>query len=502
MRIAEAENRRPVSLPKGGLVYCAVLVMTALVAIITGLSWQSGLTLTIVSAYLVLISFRLEWGIYVIVTFAVLCIDGWAPNRSPDEVVFRLGVGHVYIMEFAIYGLLATFVIRRMFETEAAPSRHLFAWTPLNKPLAIFGALMPVFGVYGLIRGNPVKDAFGYDEWRSLFAAIVLYFLITSILDKKEKVFRVAWWFLGLTTFIGFYSLILYFFKSDGPLPFVLGTGPVGEAPQNEMFVFAALVAISWLLFCREREPWRRNLLLMAAIILILNVLLSQKRDPQLGIVVGLSVLFWRLPLRKKVRLAGGALGVATVVLLFVGALGIRANGGLGKSTSRYAEIVEYARNPAEVVAAGNETFLFHIFDLVDSFNSIRLRPVLGYGFGGQFVRRYTALAEVGGSAIQPGIVHDQYLDFWLKMGLFGLAAFLWVLISFFRIARSSLPSPPITEYQVIAFGLYAAMLGDMVIEIWGPGWVGNTKLPVIFLMTFALTICLLRKQTCLGVQR
>lgn len=495
-------GERDISLPTAGFVYGAGLASTALVAIVAGVNWQAGLTLALIFMYLVLISFRLEWGVYGIVMFAILCIDGWAPNRSPDEVAFRLGIGHVYIMEFAVYGLLAVYAMRCMFDSSASTARRLFAWTPLNRPLTMFAVLMPVFGVYGLILGNPVKDAFGYDEWRSLFAAIVLYFLITSIFEDAEKVRRLAWWFLSVTTIIGVYSLVLYLLKSSGPLPVVLGTGPVGEGPENEMFAFAALSAISWLLFCSEKDFWKRRLVTLAATVCALDVILSQKRDPQLALVIGLLVLFWRLPLAKKVRL-GGIAAIAAVALLFISDLGIRAtNGGFEKSASRYAEIVEYAKSPAQVAATGNQTFLFHIFDLVDSFNSIRLRPFLGYGFGGQFRRYYTALTLVGGSEIQPGIVHDQYLDFWLKMGLFGLIAFLWVLFSFFRTARSSIPRNPLTECQIIALGLYAAMWGDVAVEIWGPGWVGNTKMPVIFLMSFALVVCLLRKEADFGVHK
>jgi hypothetical protein len=501
MKVAEAEDGRHILLARSGLIYGIGIVLAALVSIVTGENWQAGLTLTLVSVYLVLISIRLEWGLYVIMMFAVLCIDGWTPNRSPDEVVFRLGVGHLYIMELAVYGLLIVYVIKYTFGRKTNSAKHLFLGTPLNRPLTIFAVLMPLFGIYGLILGNPAKDAFGYDEWRSLFAAIVLYFLITSILENKEKALRLAWWFLGATTITGLYSLTLYLLRSSGPMPLIFGAGPVGEGPENEMFVFAALGAISWLLFCRTKDTWKRILITLAAIVLLLNILLSQKRDPQLGLAVGLFVVFWRLSFRTKVRLGVAAAAMAAVALLFVSAFEIRTtSGGFEKSTSRYTEIVEFAKSPAQLVAMGNETFLFHIFDLVDSFNSIRLHPILGYGFGGQFVRRYTALAIVGGESIQPGIVHDQYLDFWLKMGLFGLVSFIWVLASFFRFVRSMIGRIPTTEYQCIALGLYAAMWGDVAIEIWGPGWVGGTKMPIIFLTSFALAVWLLRDTTELGV--
>jgi O-antigen ligase len=232
----------------------------------------------------------------------------------------------------------------------------------------------------------------------------------------------------------------------------------------------------------------------MAAITPVLNLLLSEKRDPQLGLLVGLFVLSWRIPFRKKMKVGMAAAGLGALLFLFTAALGIRASSaGLEKSASRYTEITEFFQNPKQIAAMGNETFLFHIFDLVDSFNSIRLRPILGYGFGGRFERKYTALAAVGGESIVPGIVHDGYLDFWLKMGLVGLAAFLWVFVGFFRFCKANLPRVPNSSYHAVALGLYAAMWGDVAIEVWGPAWVGNTKMPIVFLSSLALAVCLLR---------
>jgi len=473
------------------------VVLTILISIVTGLNWQAGLTLTLVSGYILLVSLRLEWGIYAIVAFTVLCIDGWTPNRSPEDVVFRLSVGHIYITEFAVYGLLAAYFVKRAFGKRAVGVNHFFEPTPLDVPLKVFAALLPIFAVYGLALGNSAQEALGYWEWRTLFSAIVLYFLITTIIDTREKALRLFWWFLALDTFVGLYSLILYFLGSEGPFPFLLGAGPVGEGPENFTFMFAALCAISWLLFCREKYPWKRNLVLLAAIVPVLNVVLSEKRDPQIGLLVGLVVVTWRMPFRKKLKWGAATAGLGVMVLLFASVLGVQArSGGFEKSASRYTEILEFINNPstsASVKSASMEnTLAFHIFDMVDSFNSVRLRPVLGYGFGGHFVRVYTSL--VGGDIVEPGIVHDQYLDFCVKMGAVGLLAFLWVLFRFVSFSFGTISKTPILEHDAISLGFLAAICADMMVEIWSTNWRSGTKMPIIFLFSFAVLVCLLRK--------
>lgn len=503
MKALDTRMPQPFSLPAKKIAYGMGILLVMFLSIVTGISWQAGLTLTLVSAYVLLTSIRLEWGIYAIVAFAIICIDGWAPNRSPDDVVFRLAIGHIYIMEFAVYGLLAVYLVKRAFSRLPVSERHVFAPTPLDLPLKLFAGLLPAFALYGLALGNPAQDAFGYYEWRVLFMAIVFYFLITTIIGTREEALRLFGWFLALDTIIGLYCLILYVLGSDGPLPLVLGTGPAGEGPENYMFVFAALGAISWLFFCRGKNPGTRSLMWLAAIVPVVNILFSEKRSAQLGLLVGLVAIVWRIPFRKKLKWGVVTGEIVLVLVLFAAAAGINEKSvGLGKSASRYTEITQFLESPKDVTNIKGETFLFHIFDFVDSFNSIRLRPILGYGFGGEFVRKYTALAFVGGENIEPGIVHDQYLHFWLKMGLGGLVTLLWIYVRFFKFCRSVIPRVPVTEFHSIALGLYAAMWGDLAIETWGPSWIGETKMPILLFLSLALVVCFLREETALGVRK
>ncbi len=355
----------------------------------------------------------------------------------------------------------------------------------------VFALLLPFFAFYGLVLGNPLLDALGYMEWRSLFTAIVFYFLLTTIISTREKALRLFWWFLALDTVIGLYSLALYALRTDGPLPALLGAGPVGEGPMNYTFAFAALGGISWLLYCKGKDPWNRRFLMLAVAVPVVNILVSEKRSAQIGLFVGLIVLTWKIPFWKRLKWGVTCAGAALVILLFVRVLGTgEQSTGLGKSASRYTEVVEFVRH-GELTHSGDDDLGFHLFDFVDSFNSVRLRPILGYGFGGQFQRELTSL--VGGDLIEPGIVHDQYLDFCVKMGLLGLLAFLWVLFRFLSFSHKAIWRTPVLEHEAISLGLRSAICGDMALEVWMSNWRGNTQMPIVFFLSFALVVCLLR---------
>lgn len=476
------------------------LVLTA--AVLTGLDWRTGLTFALVCLYFALLTIHLESGIYIILAAAVIFIDGWAPERSPEDVVFRLGLGRLYIMEIAVYGWLLLYALKRSFGSSPASQRTLFSRTPLDRPIIAFAALLPIFAFYGLLRGNPLQDAIGYYEWRCLLTAIVFFFLMVTLADTRAKAMRYFWWFMGLVTAKASYSLFIYLLGIRGPFPDVFGSGPVGEGPENYMFVFAALAAISLLLFGSETSTWKRALVWLTVVVTVINILVSEKRNPQLGLAVGLLVLAWRLPWRQKLKWGAVTGAVVAVLLILPALLGQKPLArGVEASASRYTEIIEAIQDPATLISA-NGTFAFHVLDWVDAWNSIVERPLLGYGFGGQFVRVYTLSPIAGGESIEPGIVHNQYLTFWLKMGLIGLAAYLWVFISFFRFGRRMIPGIARSFGEAVSLGLYAALWGDVFMELWGPSWAGSTKFPIVVFSSFAFTVCLNRGGLPLAVAK
>jgi hypothetical protein len=433
--------------------------------------------------------------LYLIVGVIVIFIDGWAPTREPDEVIFRLGIGRVYLMEWLVYGLLAMYIFDWFMNSNPRKQRKLFAATPLDKPLLLFGLMLPAFGIYGLLRGNPFQAAFGYWEWRSLFLAIVFYFLCTSILDTSEKALRLFDWFLLLCAAKATYYLVFYLLGIPYPFEKIIGAGPFDEGPETMMFVFAALAAISLWLFRGESRTRLQSIAPWAALVLTANLAISAKRTVQIGLVLGLIVLGLHLPWRKLIRSASVAIVAA---ILFTTLLGIANSGsaatGVSASVSRYGEVLDFIQDPGRLSTPG-ETFAFHVLDLFDVWGEITQHPVLGTGFGSQYSRDLTLLPSVGGEGLglEAGMVHDQYLYLWWKMGAVGLIAFLYLFGSILRFFKQATPSIPLSELEAISMGLYAAFCADVFMELLAPQWFASTKVAILILMCMAVGVCFAR---------
>jgi O-antigen ligase len=465
------------------------LVLTAVG--LTGFDLRTGLTFALVCLYFAALAVHLESGIYIILAAAVIFIDGWAPERSPEDVVFRLGLGRVYIMEIAVYGLLSIYSLKRILGWIPRSQRTLSSSTPLDRPIIAFAALLPAFAFFGLLRGNPLQDAIGYFEWRCLFLSIVFFFLLVTLADTHAKAMRYFWWFMSLVAAKASYSLIIYVLGIRGPFPEVFGSGPVDEGPENYMFVFAALVAVSLLLFARELSKGKLALVWLTVVVGVVNVLVSEKRNPQLGLVVGLIVVVSRLKFKQLLK-AGFTTALAILAYLAcTSVLGMnKESQAIGASSSRYEEVVQFIREPQpQQLLNLDGTLAFHLLDFVDGWNTVKQRPILGYGFGGQLQREFTLLPNVGGEFVTLGMVHDQYLTFWLKMGLVGLFCYLWLFFSLLRFGSSSIPRISSTLERAVVLGFYSALWGDLAMEMWGPSWIGNTKFPLIIFLSVGLII-------------
>jgi len=475
--------------------YLAISLLVLTMAGLAGLDWRTGLTFALVCIYFAFLTVHLESGIYIIVAAAVIFVDGWAPERSPEDVVFRLGLGRLYIMEIAVYGLLLIYALKRSLGWSPVSRRALFSLTPLDRPIIAFAALLPIFAFYGLLRRNPLQDAVGYFEWRLLFLAIIFYFLVVTMIQTPEKALRLFKLFLGIVVLKAVYFLIVYLLRAEYPVPDIFGAGPMDEGPENLMFLFAVLPAISYLSFQFKKDEKTRTVVVGAVIALCANLLLSAKRSTQSGFVIGLLFLLWRLPRGQRLKLAARAAAVLLAVTLLFAALGGKLGSrGIERSGARYEEVFAAFQNPQEVPTM-NGTLAFHLLDLWDAWNVIQQRPLLGYGFGSHYDRQLTLLPGVGGegAGLEPGVVHNQYLHIWWKMGFVGLAVYFWLLFRIFQFGSRAIDRFPSTASHAIALGLYSALLGELAILIWGPEWFSSTKASLMIFMSLALILRLVQ---------
>jgi O-antigen ligase len=398
-------------------------------------------------------------------------------------------------MEFAVYGLLAAYFVQRAFGRGVKSGRGIFVPTALDTPLKVFAILLPTFAVYGYLNGNHFQDSFGYFEWRSLFLAIPFYYLVTTLIDSREKAVRLARWVFGLIAIKGTYYLIIALLQANYPFPKIIGAGPVDEGPENVMFMFAVLTAISFLMFGSKQNWWVKIVVLAAVLVLIANLWLSAKRSAQLGFAVGFIFLLWRQPRGQKLKLIGSVGAVLLTIFLVLATIQISSTkNGVGQSASRYDEIFQFIQEPATMLTS-NGTLAFHLMDLLDAGSVIIQRPLLGYGFGSRYDRQLTSLENVGGqeAGLEAGVVHDLYLHVWWKTGLVGFGIFCWLLVRIVRFGAKAICRASSSVAHAIALGLYSAILGELAMDVWGPQWFSSTKVSLLIFCSLALIMRLVQ---------
>jgi O-antigen ligase len=212
-------------------------------------------------------------------------------------------------------------------------------------------------------------------------------------------------------------------------------------------------------------------------------------------LVLGNIALAWLLPKRAKRKWAAAMVGVVALLFFISVLMPKKAATDVSASAGRYDEIVKFLQS-GTVPMSGGDSLAFHIYDWFDAWEAIEQHPLLGHGFGGLFKRSYTALPNVmGPKGVPAGMVHNQYLHFWWKMGLPGLVVFLWTIIRYLRVGYRRIPSIPSLEGRAIAWGLYSAMWGVCAGALWGASFVGDTKEPFLIYFSMALVICLVRNE-------
>jgi len=467
----------------------ACALIGAVVVLLFGLDPRTAVGLATLAITFVLLLIRLEAVVYAIVAATVLLVDGWLGARPADDLPFRMGIGHLYLMEIPVLLLFLGYVYEWKSTIKEKRSERLFVRTPIDLPLKGWLVAFPIFAVYGLLLGHPLQDAVGYHEWRCLFIAILFYFLVTTLFRGYSGLRRLWSWFFLLTTVKAFYSLVLALSGADPPLPLIFGQGPIGEGPENTLYLFVALPALAILLFRVEKNPIWRAALLFGALTMLADIALSQKRDPQLAVFIGLAVLAWRLPRREKIRWATRIACVALLIAVggFVKNLSTSTS-GIGASLSRYTDVADFIESPSSSGEAGG-TFGFHVFDMIDGWEKIKERPILGQGFGGQTERNLTLLPFAWGGEIETGIIHNQYLTLWLKMGIAGPILFVWLVGLFLYLCYRAVPGPPMTIGSAIVLGFAAALCAEMAMEVWTTGWIANTKTPFVVFLALALSV-------------
>jgi putative inorganic carbon (HCO3(-)) transporter len=294
--------------------------------------------------------------------------------------------------------------------------------TPLDESLALLAVVTILSALWGLSPGRSLAKSGGM--W-----VFMVYYLFVWYGMAEERLGRVMTVLIGVGAAVSVYAVVQHYtgvnFFDEGNLPtttFLSGGGAtwISRGTFSHHQTFANIVFMIFSLafsFALTPAPWKRRLpVAAAAAVLWLAIVFSFTRGIWLaGMIAVLLITGFR-----NRRAAG-------VTILLVAVLW----GALATIPSTYST---RARNIFSM--RGN---LDRIIIWETSWGMLRDNPILGIGMANYPALQPEYLPPDATITVSRAHAHNTYLQLAIERGIFGLAAFCWMMYVVLRIGLTSL---------------------------------------------------------------
>lgn len=282
----------------------------------------------------------------------------------------------------------------------------------LIMPLALFGAMLLVGVLFGISRGGG-DSTIALWEIRGFLMMIAVYFLAGIFITDENHINTLIWVVFIAAGILCTDNILRWFFLYRSDTMDDLAYDHV----DSVVLVFAALLCMSLLLFGGTRAQRRYAAFLLPAIVFALDVMKRRAAFAILGVgVVVLVIIILRLRPRLFWTIVVPCLGLALVYL----AIFWNDTSALGQPARAISSM--FTPDPRD--AASN---LYRVLEHADILANIQTSPILGLGFGQQFIFYY-ALPDLSFWPFWHYTPHNAVLWVWLKDGALGFGAFFWLL--------------------------------------------------------------------------
>lgn len=416
-------------------------------ALVGALAAGAGLAVTTLGPPALLLA-PLAVGLYLMLTrpaFALGALLGVTVLLEEDDEGFLPVTSRLYepvvavasVMDVLLVVLVLSFVLDlgRRGEAPRLPG-------PFSAPLGLVAAALAAGVVVGLANGG---DGYGIALTVRTLAYLLIVPLVTvNVLRTRASLKMFA---LG-AVLAGVYKGV------EGTIAWLAGAGhPFGEGTLTYFPPAANLVLLTFLLglvaAAGERVPLPRWVW-AAAPFAVVALFFSYRRSFWIAALLGLFVVL--LVGRHRGRLLPIAAALAAAIWAAVALAGGSEAEGLISERARELDLSRIASNPSDRYRLG---------ELRNVREELRANPVLGIGIGVPWTVEHSF-------SYQPGArnyVHVAVFWYWLKLGLAGLAAYVWLMITALRVAYRV--ARTVAEPLVRAAGvtLFATFLGIVLLE-------------------------------------
>ena len=393
------------------------LTSTILVAFASSRTPQPAIALFVLGAIIVAAAIRPISGLFAFV-FLTLAGDAvtapWYPfakNLSSGESLLYLSDKLTLSpLEIVIGATFAFWCIDALFTPGAQLTR-----SPLLAPLGIFTAFV-VFGfVHGISTGGDIRIAL--FEGRAMLAILPAYVLALNLCDRGQ-LRRLMWTAVAGISANAFLALV--YLNQLTPVEQAIRED-LGEHPASLGFAFVFLLVLALFLY-RAGTRLSRFLLLVLCAPMLFVFLEAQRRGAMVALGVGLVLivtsLWWTH--RAKFLVIAPLLIVATVSY----------SAAFWNSDSLVGTPAQAIKTVIAPGAASEKDRGSDLYRDIENFNlnyTVKSAPVLGIGFGQQFLRP-APLPDISFFEFYQYIPHNSIVWVWLKTGFFGFLALLTTL--------------------------------------------------------------------------
>ena len=338
--------------------------------------------------------------------------------------------------------------------------------TPLNLPIAAFLAA----NILSLV--NAADFANSLYELKSL-ALIVLYFLIVDNIKDKAKIIRIINLLIIFTTLAALYGIFQHFTGIDffGHTRHLHGTlcrctGFFGQPITFGEYLSMVLIMALMLLFAAS-EKKRRFLFGLSIPIIFAGLVFTYSRAAWVGLLAGITTIGVLNGKRALLVLSVGVVLIC-ITLAFFPKLSV---------TKRAISILDLA-----YWSGAERTYLWR-----SSLKIIKDHPITGVGVDG-FRKVYPQY--ILPQAKEPHLTHphNTFLGIAVECGILGLAAFLWFLVTLFKMTLDVFRKTSDKYLKAVGLGCFGAFSAFVVSGLTEYNF-GDSEVVVLFYLFMGLTM-------------
>ena len=446
-----------------GLLGISTLVSLIMLRREPGLEFLAWVLLLLGAAVII---YQPRYGIY-LVTFLGLAGDGtltpWFPfvkNFSSRESIFFLGDSIIINpLEFYIALIFISWFIR------AASKRKLEFFTgPLLPPALIFLG----FVLFGLFYGLYTRGNFQVALWeaRPMFYLIALLILVSNLLEKREHFINLLWAAMFGIFFEALTGNYYFFIKLSANLT---GVNAITDHPaavhMNTIFVFF----IGSILY--KTSPSKRLALLIMVPFVLVTYMATQRRAAFIALGAALVLIAFLLYLKNR-KIFWLIVPAASILLIaYIGTFW-----SIDHPLALPAQAVKSVIVPRSMSAAEKSSNEYRDLENINLNFTIRQKPLTGIGFGQKFYV-IIPLPNISWFEWWQYFPHNSFIWIWLKTGVFGFAAMLFLFGYTIMLGARTFWRMPANELGIVALTAVLYVVMQLMFSYVDIGWDSQTVL-------------------------